>query len=327
MKILKIIGGVLAAIALLISAGLVYFQTALPKVQEPTELDIEITSERVIRGEYLANSVCACMDCHSTRDWQLYSGPLKEGTLGKGGEIFNQDFGFPGVFTSKNITPAGISDWTDGELFRLITTGVTKSNEPIFPVMPYLKYGQMAEEDVYAIIAYLRSLEPIENDVVASKADFPMNFILRTIPKNSSPQPIPDKNDQIAYGAYLTNAAACADCHTPQDKGQPIEGLEFAGGFEFKLPEFGTIRSANITPDPETGIGNWTEEFFVQKFKAYVDSSYIAPELTQGDMQTVMPWTMYGNMTEEDLKAIYAYLKTVKPVKNKFKKHSPLAGL
>src|SRR6202012_5065901 len=112
--------------------------------------------EKIERGRYLANYVTVCMDCHSTRDWSKFSGPLKEGTLGQGGELFNQKFGFPGTYYSRNITPEGISRYTDGELFRLITTGVTKEGKPMFPVMPYPYYGKMDPDDIMCVIAYIR---------------------------------------------------------------------------------------------------------------------------------------------------------------------------
>jgi hypothetical protein len=76
------------------------------------------------------------------------------------------------------------------------------------------------------------------------------------------------------------------------------------------------VRSANITPDTETGIGTWTEQQFVDRFKVFADSSYVPPVFGKGEFNTVMPWMMYAQMTTDDLKAIYAYLKTVKPIKN-----------
>jgi mono/diheme cytochrome c family protein len=256
------------------------------------------------------------MDCHSTRDWNKFSGPLVPGTLGKGGEEFNQKFGFPGQFFSKNITPAGIGNWTDGEVLRAIASGVSKDGSALFPVMPHAAYGRMDKEDVLSIIAYLRTLPAIAHEVPASVPDFPMNFIINTIPKKAEFSKRPDPSDQLAYGAYLFNAAACGDCHTKQEKGQPIAGMELAGGFEFPLFTGGVVRSANITPDTETGIGTWTEQQFVDRFKVFADSSYVPPVFGKGEFNTVMPWMMYAQMTTDDLKAIYAYLKTVKPIKN-----------
>lgn len=322
MKVLKILGFILAAIILIAVVGITYIKAALPNVGPPPDITVEATPELVARGAYLANSVAVCMDCHSTRDWNKFSGPLVEKTLGKGGELFSRDFGFPGNFVSKNITPHGIGDWTDGDLYRLITSGVSKSGDPIFPVMPYINYGKMATEDIYAIIAYLRTLEPIESDVPESEADFPMSIIINTLPKPAAPRALPDKEDILEYGSYMTNAAACNECHTPQEKGSPIMEKYFAGGFEFKLPGFGIVRSANLTPS-STGIGNWTEEQFLNRFKMYADSSYTPHDVKSGEFQTVMPWTMYATMKEEDLKAIYAFLQSLDPIENTVQKFTP----
>ena len=83
------------------------------------------------RGEYLANHVNLCIDCHSKRDHSYWSAPLIPGTLGQGGEAFTQDMGFPGQFYARNISPSHLSNWTDGEIFRTITVGVDKSNEAV----------------------------------------------------------------------------------------------------------------------------------------------------------------------------------------------------
>jgi mono/diheme cytochrome c family protein len=322
-KILIVIGIVLLTIVVVIGGVLTYITAALPDVGNPPDLVVEGTSERIERGKYLANSVTVCMDCHSTRDWSKFSAPLVPGTLGKGGERFDHTMGFPGVYYSKNVTPAGIRDYTDGELYRVITTGVNKDGKAMFPVMPYLNYGKMDDEDVYSIIAYLRSLEPIESEVPDSKSDFPMNFILNLIPVKGTPMKRPDPSDQVAYGGYLINAAACQECHTQVKNGQIIPELAFSGGREFAFPDGSVLRTSNITPDEETGIGTWTREAFVARFKIYADSSYVPPAVNPGEFNSIMPWIMYSHMTDEDLSAIYAYLKTVKPLKNKVEKYSP----
>ncbi len=318
----KIILYTLLTIVVLIAGLISYVKFTLPNVGEAEDLKIEATPERVAHGKYLANAVAACMDCHSTRDWSKFAGPLMDGTLGKGGEVFPEEFGFPGTFYSKNITPYGIGSWTDGELFRAITSGVNKDGEALFPVMPHKAYGKCDKEDIYDIIAYLRSLPSIKNDVPKSEAIFPMNVIINTIPTKAEFSTRPDKKNQVAYGKYLFTMASCTECHTKQDKGTPIEGMEMAGGFEFPLP-VGTVRSANITPDKETGIGNWDEAAFVSRFKMYFDSNYVDPQVAPGNFQTVMPWKMYGQMEEEDLKAMFAYLKTIKPIKNQVEKFTP----
>lgn len=321
-RVLKIVSYLLLAVIAAVAILIIYVKTALPDVGPPPEVKVESSPELVARGAYLAQSVALCMDCHSTRDWYRFTGPPLPGTWGKGGEKFTEEFGFPGMYTSKNITPAGIGDWTDGELYRAITTGVSKDGTALFPIMPYKNYGRMAKDDIHAVIAYIRSLEPVEHSVEESYSNFPVNFLINTMPSEADPQPIPDKQDALAYGAYMANAAGCGDCHTQADKGTPIEGMEFAGGFEFKMPPFGTVRSANITPH-KTGIGNWTEEQFLMRFKMYADSSYVPHEVGPGEFQTVMPWMMYATMKEEDLKSIFTYLKSLKPIENVVVKFEP----
>jgi mono/diheme cytochrome c family protein len=312
----KIIKVILISLAIMMVTILLYVKLALPNVGKIEYLSIKPTASRLERGKYLATHVCVCVDCHSTRNWNEFSGPLIDGTLGKGGEIFDQRFGFPGSFYSKNITPSGIGNWTDGEVLRAIASGVSKNGTALFPIMPHPHFGQMDKEDLESIIVYLRTLKPIENAVPESKADFPMNFIINTIPKEPNFSKRPNENDAVAYGGYLFNAASCSECHSKQDKGKPIEGMELAGGFDFPMVTGGIVRSANITQDKITGIGKWSEADFVKRFKSYTDSSYVPNKISKGLFNTVMPWTMYGGMKEQDLKAIYAYLKTVKPIKN-----------
>lgn len=305
-----------------IAGLLLYIKLALPDVDKAADMKIEITPERVARGEYLANSVTVCMDCHSERDWTKFSGPVVPGTLGKGGDYFDQTMGFPGVYYAKNITPEGIGDYTDGELYRVITTGVDRTGRAMFPVMPYPYYGKMDPEDVKSIIAYIRTLPPIKNEVPESVSDFPMNFILNTIPKNAEPMKIPSKSDKVAYGSYLATLSACIECHTPVEKGQIIKEEMYSGGREFQMPDGNVLRTPNITPNNETGIGKWTESEFIKKFKSYTDSNYVPPTVAPGEFNSFMPWTMYGGMTEEDLSALYAYLRTVPPVDKYVERYS-----
>lgn len=322
-KFLKIFGALLSFIIFSIIGLISYVKMALPNVGEPDQtMKIQATNANIKRGEYLSNHVAVCMDCHSTRDWNKYSAPIINGTLGKGGEAFTKEFGFPGNYYSKNITPFNLKNWTDGELYRCITTGVTKNGKALFPVMPYPSYGKMADSDIKAIISYIRTLKPIESKIDESHSDFPMNIIINTIPSKASPSEIPDKKDIVNYGSYLMNVANCAECHTKAIRGKKLEGMDFAGGFEFNLPN-GTIRSANITPDSETGIGKMKKEDFIKKFKSFDLKTYIPTEVKKEQFNTVMPWTMYSGMTEEDLGAIYEYLRTVKPVNNKIDIFTP----
>ena len=245
-KLKKIFLLAIASIFFIAIAALSYIKIALPNVGAAPDMKVEITPERVSRGEYLANHVTVCMDCHSKRDWSRFSGPPDTSTLGMGGEVFDQKFGFPGTYYAGNITPEGISGYSDGELFRVITTGVDKEGKAMFPVMPYKYYGQMDEEDIKNIIAYLRTLKPIKNQVPKSSSDFPINFIINTIPQKARFTQRPQKTDVVNYGKYLTTAAGCIECHTKADKGNLIAGTEFGGGREFPFPDGSIVRSLLI---------------------------------------------------------------------------------
>ena len=154
-KAMKIASFVLLALIICLGILLTYVKTALPNVGEPEVISIEHTPARLERGTYLANHVYVCVDCHSKRDWTKFSGPLVEGTIGMGGETFDQRYGFPGKFYSRNISPAGIGTWTDGELLRAISTGVSKSGRALFPVMPHVdivwKNGRRRSEGYFCL--------------------------------------------------------------------------------------------------------------------------------------------------------------------------------
>lgn len=291
-----------------------YLTLFLPNAEAAPEITVEIGEEQVQRGKYLANHVMLCMDCHAVRDFSLFAGPPIPGTLGGGGDVFDQNMGFPGRFVSRNLTPFALNEWTDGEIFRAITTGISRDGTSLFPVMPYPRYSKLDQEDIHAVIAYLRTLEPIENDLEPSAADFPVSLLINTMPVQPEFEKRPSHDNTIEYGRYMITAAACADCHTRMENGTYV-GEPFAGGNEFVLPDGSVVRSANLTPH-ETGIKNMTKEQFVQRFKLYSDSSYVPRKVAPGEFQTIMPWQMYSGMKQEDLEAIYDYLRTIKPVDN-----------
>ncbi|HEY4934955.1 MAG TPA: cytochrome C, partial [Puia sp.] len=285
-KLLKAFGIIVLTILVLLVVIAAYIKIALPDVGPAAQITVEKTPERIKRGAYLAKSVMICMDCHSKRNPIQFSMPMEYSTIGEGGEQFDQTMGFPGVYFSANITPAGIGNWTDGEIYRAITTGVRKNGKPIFPVMPYHSYRQADPEDIKSVIAFLRSLNPIQNSVPESKSDFPMNIILNTIPTKADPQTTPPEGDSIANGRYLFNIAACHDCHTPFEKGKFIESVAIGGGRVFPVPG-GMITSANITPDMKTGIGLWNKDLFIQHFAMYRDSANAHRVIQPGEMQTI----------------------------------------
>lgn len=314
-KFLKFLAVFLVIVCLAVVGLLIYLTAFLPDVPLE-EVRIEYTHERIKRGEYLSKHVAQCSVCHSERDWDRFSGPPKPGTEGKGGELFGREIGFPGNYPATNITPHALKDWTDAELFRAITGGVGREGRALFPIMNYPGYGKMDREDIYSIIAYIRSLPPIENDVPPAESDFPMSLIIRTIP--SVPEFSTRPTDKVKYGEYLANTAACDQCHTPTNRGRIIPERLYAGG-RFIESSWGTVESSNITPDKETGIGAWSEQDFIQRFKAFDRTSgkYEEDAVKPGEFNSPMPWQGYAGMSEEDLAAIYAYLMTVKPIKNK----------
>lgn len=320
-KIIRYLLYLMGIFLLLIITVLTYLTFFLPNVGPPPDFQVEITDEKVEHGKYLANHVMLCMDCHAVRDFSLFAGPPKPETLGAGGEIFDQNIGLPGIFISRNLTPAGLGDWTDGEIFRAITSGVSKDGSALFPIMPYNQYSKLDEEDIHAVIAYLRTLEPVENDLPPSKPDFPINFLINTMPVKAEMQPKPSTNNVTEYGRYMITAGACSDCHTKMERGEYV-GEPYAGGNEFTMPDGSVVRSANLTPH-ETGIGNWTKEQFVARFKVYSDSTYVPRRVEPGQFQTIMPWPMYTDMKQEDLEAIYEYLRTVPAVENRIELFTP----
>jgi len=323
-KILKIIGIIILLVVASAGTLIIYARKMLPDISLE-DIHVTATPERIHRGEYLFNYVAVCVDCHSARNEKLFSMPVVAGTEGGGGELFDQHRGFPGSYTAKNLTPYHLSGWTDAEIFRAITSGENREGRALFPIMPYQSYGKMDKEDVYSIISYLRTLKPIPNEWPASQSDFPMSIIINTIPKPADLRPAPPSSDAVRYGKYLVSIANCMHCHTQMERGELKKGLEFAGGREFPMPTGGTVRSANITADVETGIGAWSREAFVQKFRSMGDSTFHPFEIQKGGMNTIMPWTNFGKMKENDLAAIYAFLRTVKPIRNKVQKFTATA--
>jgi Cytochrome c len=316
-KLLKILIGIFSVVAILIIGSGIYLKCLLPNIKVK-DLKVEVTKERVERGKYLANHVLVCVDCHSKRDWSKYSGPIEQGTEGMGGEVFDQKMGLPGKYTATNITPYYLASWSDGEIYRAITSGVGKSNNTIFPIMPYGAYGTLDDDDISSVIAYLRSMTPVKNDVPVSKSDFPVNFLINTMAKEGHPSKRPFMQDSLSYGNYITTAAGCIECHTPvTDKGELIMEKAFSGGREFPMAGGGKTVSKNITFDKKTGIGILDREMFIRLFKSYDLTTYVPAKVEKGATNTVMPWTMYAKMDTADLVAIYNYLKSLPPIENK----------
>ncbi len=311
-KFLKFLKYFFLFIVVVLIGGYIYFNLTYPKTLPAPDVEIYPTQERIARGDYLVNHVTVCLSCHSQRDWTIFSGPIIPGTEGMGGQKFEE--GMPGTIYAGNITPSGIGEWTNGEVLRAITTGVTKDNRVLFPLMPYPEYHSLRMEDLYSVISYIRNLKPVVNEAPVSSIDFPMNLIVKMIPPESYiPITSIDESNSNEYGNYLVKIAACRNCHTPMERGEFIKDLNFAGGTPFSI-NGREVKASNITPDIETGIGRWTKEDFLNRFKQYENNViYLNP----GELNTPMPWSLFAGMNEQDLSAIYNYLKSIPPVHHK----------
>lgn len=280
---------------------------------------IEDLSAKVKRGDYLVNAVANCMHCHASRDFTKFSGPVIPGTEGMGGQR-------KGVYVS-NITPTALGKWTDEEIERAITTGITNVGDTLLGTMPYMSYQHLTKYDAESIVAYLRTLKPLIDTV--PDRDLSVlppgllnklyhDFYVDDIYKKIEHGPL----DEVAKkGKYLTILGGCLGCHSNLDTKvfeYKTDSL-FAGGLISNRPANNyKVISANITPDTTTGIGVWTEAVFLAKFKSYRKKD--AYDYDPGRNNSEMPWTIFANMTDEDIKSIYRFLRTVKPIQNKITK-------
>jgi hypothetical protein len=156
-----------------------------------------------------------------------------------------------------------------------------------------------------SVVVFLRSLPPVHNVVPPTQIIFPVKYFMRSAPQPiTAPVPEPDVSTAVKQGAYLVTVGGCRDCHTPQTKhGAPIASLDLAGGFILQGP-WGTVASANITPDA-SGIPYYTDALFLQALR----TGYVGTR----KLSQIMPWSAFRGMTDQDLLAIFAYLKTVPP--------------
>jgi mono/diheme cytochrome c family protein len=277
-----------------------------PKTRALTSRKCEATPERLARGRYLAVGLAGCMECHSQHDWKAHGAPVLPGTEGAGQWIDMPDL--PGRVVAPNLTPdpqTGAGSWTDDQLARAIREGIGHDGRTLFPLMPYQPLRNMSDEDLASIVVYLRSLAPIHSQLATTEIIFPVKYLIRSVPEPlTAPVAGPSQADRVQYGKYLATLGGCSDCHTPQERGQPIAGFDFAGGWLMKGP-WGEVSTANITPDP-TGISYYDEALFIQVMRTgYVNAR---------KLNSIMPFGAFKNLTDEDLKAIFAYLRTLKPV-------------
>jgi hypothetical protein len=286
-----------------------------PRSRPLTSRTFESTPARLQRGQYLANSI-GCLYCHSPHDWSKRNDPILPGMTGAGQQLPYTDL--PGKVFAPNLTPdkeTGAGNWTDDMLARAIREGIGHDGRALFGIMPYAHYRIMPDEDLAAIIVYLRSLRPVTNRLPKTEIIFPVNYIMRNEPLPiTGPVASPDVSDPVKRGRFLVNLVGCADCHTPVDNHHiPIPGLDFSGGQVFHT-HWGTVASANITPDA-SGIPYYDEAMFIRAMRTGMVGTR--------ELNKTMPWSVVGNMTDEDLAGIFAYLKTLKPVHHRVDNAEP----
>lgn len=278
-----------------------------PKMRPLTSRHFEATPERLARGRYLATSGrVPCVFCHSPLDTTgggLQPFPGREFS----GRNWVQD-GVP-FLVAPNLTSdteTGIGTWTDDQLARAIREGIGHDGRTLFPVMPYQRFRQMSDEDLASVIVFLRSLPPVHNPLPPSHVPFPLNKLINSAPEPVGTVPEPDMSTPEKRGAYIVAISACADCHTTRDdQGNMPKGMDFAGGTALTLAGRKTVYSANLTPSPN-GIPYYTEELFIETMRT--------GKVRGRMLDSMMPTHYFRNMTDQDLKAIFAYLKTLEPV-------------
>ena len=280
-----------------------------PHVRPLTNRVFERTPERWARGKYLVENVSSCMDCHSPHDWTKHDAPITSGMEGAGGDMSVVN-GLPGHVVAPNLTPdpeTGAGNWSDDALARAVREGIGHDGHTLFPMMPYGHFRRLPDEDVASVVVFLRSLPAVRNSLPSTEIIFPVKYLIRSAPEPiMAPVPPPNLSDPVKRGAHLVDIAGCTDCHTPQERGQPVAGMEFGGGQIFEGP-WGRVATANLTPDA-SGIPFYDEALFIQTIRT---GTVKARTLNQ-----IMPWFVYRNMTDDDLKAIFAYLRTLTPVKH-----------
>lgn len=302
------------------------FLILISAVVAPVKASADRQSTVLEQGKYIV-SIAGCNDCHTNlkpdymvdpKTWtmaqlQTIAFNAKDALDEKdkymaGGRLF--DLGPAGKVFSANLTPdveTGIGGWTDEQIKVAIRTGQRPSGRILVPVMPYHSLNSIADADLDAVVAYLRSIPAVKNAVPEP------TFItegLKPLPyKQGISAPAPA--DKAARGAYLVNTlTGCTDCHTPLDpaNGAPMMDKYLAGGQPYEGP-WGIVYGGNITPDAETGIGSWTEQ--------EIKISLITGVNKQGRRLILMPWFVYSNLTNEDADAVAYHIKNgLKAVKN-----------
>lgn len=308
-RIVKILGATavtIAALALiLVSVVLVRadrrFDAPYPQIHATND------PAMIERGRYIAYGAGHCVNCH-TPDAENDAVAAGKTPPLYGGRVFELPFG--NVYTP-NLTPdreTGIGRRTDAELARVIRYGVHADGRA---VLPFMEYHELSDEDLTALLSFLRSQKPVRSVVPKHRLNLigkaVMAFAIEPIgPKETPLKFSPAPEPTVERGKYLaTSVAVCAECHTKRNMldGSYVQA-RFSGGMEFEVPGSNkVVVSPNLTPSKFGRITNWTEDQFVGRFGAGV-----------GIPHTHMPWRQFQRMSENDVRAIYRYLKSLEPV-------------
>ena len=272
-----------------------------PQKRPLTDRKFEATPERLARGRYLTQGLLGCETCHTPRDWSKHGAPPQSGK-----ELAGQAFelpGFPGHPVAPNLTSdpeTGAARWTDDQIARAIREGIKHDDTTLFPLMPYMIYANMSDEDLASVVVFLRSLPAVRNPLPAMKVNFPVNRLVNGVPKPVlEPVHAPNLSDPLARGKYLVSIGC--GCHDAVDK------LPYGGGERLVGP-WGDVTTPNITPDP-SGISYYNEATFITAMR----TGYVGAR----ELKSIMPFVEFQNLTDDDLKAMFAYLKTLPPVKHR----------
>jgi mono/diheme cytochrome c family protein len=270
---------------------------------------VEVTPARVERGKKIVMLLCA--NCHKDPQTGVLTGHRMLDAPKEFGDVFSQN-----ITQDKNY---GIGAWTDGEILYLLRTGIKRDGKYAPPWMAKLPH--MADEDINSVIAFLHSDDPMvaatpvpDSACVPSfLAKFLANVAFKPLPFPDHKIEMPDTNNTIAFGKYLAFNLECYSCHSADFKTnnylEPEKSVGFFGGGNKPLNKEGKqMPTPNLSPDQETGIGSWSEDKFVNAVKNGV---------VEGQPALRYPMVPFVYLTDQEAKAIYAYLKTVPPGKNK----------
>ena len=297
--------------------GIFVAHQARSATQAPAKKEFHAAASpaRLERGKYLAEGVMHCFACHSELNWKAEGVPPLPGKKGAG-TVFPDESLPPFKFVAPNITPdkeSGAGTWTDAQFERALRQGIGHDGRKLLPLMPYINYRQLSDEDLTSIIVYVRSIPAVKNVLPKTPLPPPVTASLPSLPPTGIVAPA-DRSTAVKRGQYLAAIGECDGCHTPlNEQMQPIAGLDLAGGGRHKGP-WGEITPANITPDA-SGISYYDEALFLQVMKT--------GHAKTRKLSSLMLTGFFKKMTAADLKDLFAYLKTVKPVAHRVDNTEP----